>query len=154
MLTLTFTRSIQRLCSVVSSGVYVYVASQAIWDWSVKVSSLSALNKEKRQQLSGTDPMGVQNLYKSLQCLGHVAGNHYLSVIRYSKRFRLKSLIHWASLIHRPVSHRVVMVLGSSNLQWSSSRGPFSPTSMLSHPVLKTKPDIHYMWNKEVKSHI
>jgi hypothetical protein len=24
----------------------------------------------------------------------------------------------------------------------------------MSHPVLRTKPDIRYMWNKEVKSHI
>jgi hypothetical protein len=24
----------------------------------------------------------------------------------------------------------------------------------LSHPVLRIEPDIHYMWNKEVKSHI
>jgi hypothetical protein len=30
----------------------------------------------------------------------------------------------------------------------------YSNTLLLSHPVLRTKPDIHYMWNKEVKSHI
>ena len=79
---------------------------------STKVSSLSALNKEKIQQLSGTDPMGVQNFYKSLQCLGRVAGNDYLSVISYSKRFRLKSLLS-LSEFDSPVSHHVVMVLGT-----------------------------------------